>query len=220
MSQNLTPQREQATQRNANKRARAALVGHVFIEGGGQEHGHAELFADDEEGEVVQGQAAAAVRFAGGRVEKLGLVAAHDAQQVDAAHYNAGRRQEVGVVLAQDAVEQGAELDGGAGLQREALGAGPYENSRLRHAVQQLVLVLQRLRLNLPEVARNLSLANVQLAAEGEGRLPHRSQQLVRVLRRLRCVVSREEQSVCVTSAGAEGGDGSAAAAGRRGGCG
>ena len=105
------------------------LERNVYIEGRSEKHGHAELFARGEERHVLQGQAAAAMRLAAGWVQQLGLVASHDTQQVDAAHDDAGRGQEVRVMLAQDAVEQGAELDGGAGREREALGAGPDEHS-------------------------------------------------------------------------------------------
>ncbi len=162
----------------------AALEGDVYIEGGGEEHGRAELFARGEERHVLQGQAAAAMRLATRRVQQLALVAPHDAQQVDAARDNAGRGQKVRVVLAEDAVEEGAELNGGAGREREALGAGPNENRRLRDAVQQLVLVFHRLRLHLLEVAHGLGFTDAQLAAEGERGLAHRSQQLVGVHRR------------------------------------
>jgi len=164
--------------------ARAALERHILVERCGEKHGHAELFARGEERHVLQGQAAAAMRLAAGRVQQLALVAPHDAQQVDAAHDDAGRGQEVRVMLAQDAVEQGAELDGGAGREREALGAGPNENSRLRDAVQQLVLVAHSLRLHLLEVAHGLGFTDAELAAEGERGLAHRSQQLVGVQRR------------------------------------
>jgi hypothetical protein len=77
---------------------------------------------------VLQGQAAAAMQLAAGRVQQLGLVASHDTKEVDATHNHARRRQKVRVVLAKDAVEEGSELDGFAWCQREALGTRPNEN--------------------------------------------------------------------------------------------
>ena len=57
------------TQRNnANKRTQAALVGHVFVEGGGEEHGNAKLEADGEEGHMLQRQPTASMRLATGWV--------------------------------------------------------------------------------------------------------------------------------------------------------
>ena len=135
------------------------------------------------------------------RVQKLCIVTSHDTQQVDAAHYNASRRKEFGILLAQHAVEKRTELDGVTGLQSEALGAGPHENCALGNAVQQLVLVAQRLRLNFPEVACQFMFRHAQLAAGGEQEHSHGSQQLVGELWRLHAVVRGCEQSVRVDDA-------------------
>ena len=200
MSQNLVPQRE-ASGAGGRVKACTVLERNVHFEGCGEEHGHAELFARGEERHVLQGQATAAMRLAAGRVQQLALVAPHDAEQVDAANDNAGRGQKVRVMLTEDAVEEGAELNGGAGREREALGAGPYENRRLRDAVQQLVLVAHSLRLHLLEVAHGFAFTHAELAAEGERGLAHRSQQLVGVHRRLRSAVGSLKQRVRVVAA-------------------
>jgi hypothetical protein len=135
------------------------------------------------------------------RVQKLRLVTSHDTQQVDAADDDARRRKEIGIVLAQHAVDERTELDGVTGLQSEALGAGPHENCALGNAVQQLVLVAQRLRLNFPEVACQFVFRHAQLAAGGEQEHSHGSQQLVGELWRLHAVVRGGEQSVRVDDA-------------------
>ena len=75
MSQNLAPQRE--VKRSRWSRG-AALERDILVERCGEEHGHAELFARGEERHVLQGQAAAAMRLAAGRVQQLALVAPHD----------------------------------------------------------------------------------------------------------------------------------------------
>ena len=46
----------------------ASLVGNVFVEGGGEEHGNAELEADGEEGHMLQRQPTASMRLATGWV--------------------------------------------------------------------------------------------------------------------------------------------------------
>ena len=46
----------------------ASLVGHVFVEGGGEEHGNAKLEADGEEGHMLQRQPTASMRLATGWV--------------------------------------------------------------------------------------------------------------------------------------------------------
>ena len=86
------PQRE-ASGADGQVKACTAPERYVHFERCGEKHGHAELFACNEERHVLKRQATATMRLAAGRVQQLALVAPHDAQQVDATHNDAGRGQ-------------------------------------------------------------------------------------------------------------------------------
>ena len=86
------------------------LVCLVLAEAGGEVHGHAVLDTHREEGVVLAGQGAAAVRHSVGReLERLGITA-DDAERVDGAHDDGEVQHDGGDVVAQRAVDEGAEL--------------------------------------------------------------------------------------------------------------
>ena len=126
------------------------LVRLVLAEAGGEVHGHAVLLVDGEEGVVLQGQRAAAMRHVVRRELEGAGFAADDAKRVDGAHDDDEVGHDVGGVVAQRAVDEGAELH----IQRlvhagalQLLRRRPYARGRHLHLRQKLLRVLERLSL-------------------------------------------------------------------------